>query len=62
MNARFDTLKRGRAYTFVFGAGVTALSGTFHEIGPDGCLIVGAEGGTYYLNPDAVSYAREGGN
>lgn len=66
MNAPFNSLTRGSRYTFVFGAGLDAVTGVFHEILPDGLLLVaGRKTGTraaaseFRLNPALVVYARE---
>ncbi len=65
MNARFDSLTRGSRYTFALVSGVTPITGVFHEILPDGCLLViGGRGerntkaDQYTINPDAITDAR----
>ena len=60
MNALFDSLRRGDRYTFVFGGGVDAIDAIFHEILPDGTLMVAGEGGVIsILNPARIIYARD---
>lgn len=66
MDAPFNSLKRIRRYTFVFGNGVPSIEGVLHEILPDGTLLVaGREWGTSQvhetiaINPANVVYVRE---
>ena len=66
-NVTFNSLRRGKSYTFTFVGGLPAVRGVFHEIAPGGALIVaGTEAAhrsrsarTHYLNPDNIAYARE---
>ena len=55
--SRFNSLKRGQGYVFVFGT-VDCLTAVFHEILPDGVLKVAKNNQTYYLNPDRIIYVR----
>ena len=66
MSAMYDSLKRGSRYTFVFGSGVDAISGVFHEYLSDGSLLVAgsskaypAAASQYRINPSLVMYVRE---
>ena len=66
MAAMFDSLKRGSRYTFVFGSGVDAVCGVFHEYLPDGSLLVAGSSFTppavasqHRINPSLVMYVRE---
>lgn len=68
MSAMFNQLRRGHRYTFVFGGGLHAICGVFHEYLPDGTLrVVGshytppAPDREYHLNPAQIVYARKEG-
>ena len=54
----FNSLERGQNYTFVFGH-VDAMTGVFHEILSDGCLLVVSKGQNFAINPDRVIYVKE---
>lgn len=67
MQARFDSLRRKQRYIFVFGGGINAIDGIFHEYRSDGTLLVAGNvsgsfhGGarTFIINPDQVVYVQE---
>jgi len=56
--SRFNSLKRGQMYSFVFMGGITFLTGVFHDIRSDGTLHVSDGVHEYFLNPDNIVYAR----